>query len=49
MRLSDQVRVTPRFARSANVERDLSVAAIEGYLPTGRALDVVSRIGQRGA
>ena len=46
MRLSDQVKVTPRFARSANVERDLSVAAIEGYLPTGRALDVVSRIGR---
>lgn len=46
MRLSGQVTVTPRFARSANVERDLGAAAISGYLPTGRALDVVARIGR---
>jgi hypothetical protein len=46
MRLSEQVRVKPRFARSANVERDLGAAAINGYLPTGRALDVVARVGR---
>jgi hypothetical protein len=46
MRLADQVAVKPRFARSANVERDLGAAAINGYLPTGRALDVVARIGR---
>ncbi len=46
MILSEQVTVKPRFARSANIERDLSPAAIEGYLPTGRALDVVARIGR---
>ena len=46
MRLSEQVTVKPRFARSANVERDLGPAAIDGYLPTGRALDVVARVGR---
>jgi hypothetical protein len=46
MKLSDQVAVKQRFARSANVERDLSTAAIEGYLLTGRALDVVARVGR---
>lgn len=46
MRLSEQVRVKPRFARSANVERDLGAAAINGYLPTGRALDVVARVAR---
>ncbi len=46
MRLSEQVTVKPRFARSANVERDLSPAAIDGYLPTGRALDVVARVAR---
>jgi hypothetical protein len=46
MTLSEQVTVKPRFARSANVERDLSPAAVDGYLPTGRALDVVARISR---
>ncbi len=46
MRLSEHVIVKPRFSRSANVERDLGLAAIDGYLPTGRALDVVARIGR---
>ena len=46
MILSEQVTVKPRFARSANIERDLSPAAIEGYLPTSRALDVVARVGR---
>src|SRR4051794_4855347 len=34
----------PRFARSINVERDAGPAAINGYLPVGRALDTVHRI-----
>jgi hypothetical protein len=46
MKLADQISVKPRFARSANVERDLSPAAVEGYLLTGRALDVLGRIGR---
>jgi hypothetical protein len=46
MKLAEEVAVKARFARSANVERDLSPAAIDGYLPTGRALDVVARIGR---
>jgi hypothetical protein len=46
MRLADHVAVKPRFARSANVERDLGLAAIDGYLPTGRALDVVTRVAR---
>jgi ABC-type molybdenum transport system ATPase subunit/photorepair protein PhrA len=33
-----------RFARSINVERDAGSAAIDGYLPVGRALDTVHRI-----
>lgn len=33
-----------RFARSINVERDTGSAAINGYLPVGRALDTVHRI-----
>jgi hypothetical protein len=34
-----------RFARSVNIERDAS-RGISGYLPTGRALDVIGRIGR---
>ncbi|UGQ39589.1 hypothetical protein [Rhodococcus aetherivorans] len=44
--LSESVRARPRFSRSANVERDHGAHAIEGYIPTGRAIDVVSRIGR---
>ena len=35
--------VKPRFARSINVERDADSDAIDGYLPVGRAIDVVAR------
>lgn len=34
----------PRFARSINVERDVGSSAIDGYLPVGRAIDVISRL-----
>jgi energy-coupling factor transporter ATP-binding protein EcfA2 len=33
-----------RFSRSANVERDHGDSAIDGYVPTGRAVDVISRV-----
>ncbi len=44
MYLSTHVTTKPRFSRSANVERDSGVRAIDGYVPTGRALDVVKRV-----
>ena len=43
--LIDSIDVNPRFARSANIERDKGVAALHGYVPTGRAIDVVRRVG----
>ena len=45
LRLSEAVAVNPRFARSANVERDSGVESLRGYVPTGRAVDVVRRVG----
>ena len=44
MKLSDVVTPKPRFSRSINVERDMAQSAIEGYLPTGRSLDIVRRV-----
>ena len=43
-RLADVVSVKRRFSRSANVERDESRRAVEGYVPTARAMDVLARI-----
>jgi energy-coupling factor transporter ATP-binding protein EcfA2 len=34
----------PRFARSINVERDVDGAALDAYLPVGRALDAIDRL-----
>ena len=34
-----------RFARSINVERDGGSTAVDGYLPTGRAIDAIHRLG----
>ena len=43
--LSDHVSVRARFARSANLERDSGRAEpFDGYLVTGRTLDVVQRL-----
>ena len=43
--LSDCVSVRPRFARSANLERDSGRSEpFDGYIVTGRALDVIERI-----
>ncbi|MBD0862456.1 hypothetical protein IA539_14715 [Gordonia sp. zg691] len=44
--LADFVATKPRFGRSANVERDHGAQAVEGYLPTGRAIDVVKRVAE---
>ncbi len=44
--LADFVLPRARFSRSANVERDHGPRAIEGYMPTGRSLDVISRIAR---
>lgn len=42
----DFVSPKGRFARSVNVERDTGTNSIESYLPTGRALDVISRVAR---
>lgn len=44
--LASSIIVNKRFSRSANVERDHGPRSIEGYLPTGRAVDVVTRLGR---
>ena len=43
--LDEFITIPNRFARSANLERDLDdTAPLQGYLPTARALDVLDRI-----
>ena len=43
--LADHVRILPRFARSANLERDSGRSQpLEGYVVTARALEAVDRI-----
>ena len=42
-RLIELRKAKPRFARSINVERDFESDAIDGYLPVGRAIDVLAR------
>lgn len=44
--LGDFLKARSRFGRSANVERDHGGSAIDGYIPTGRALDVISRVAR---
>lgn len=46
MKLNDSISINRRFSRSANIERDSGAKAIEGYIPTGRAIDVVRRIAR---
>lgn len=36
--------VNPRMSKSTNVERDVGAEALNGYIPTGRVLDVIRRI-----
>ena len=45
-KLSSVIQVKPRFSRSINIERDKQASSLEGYVPTGRALDVIKRIAQ---
>ena len=43
--LADRISVRSRFARSANVERDLArPEPLEGYVVTARGLDVLGRV-----
>ena len=48
--LADVISVSGRFARSANLERDVeSVQPLDGYIVTARVLDVVERIAAAAA
>ncbi|MXZ99366.1 MAG: hypothetical protein F4Z23_10050, partial [Acidimicrobiaceae bacterium] len=48
--LADCIEVSGRFARSANLERDLArPEPLEGYVLTARGLDVVERIATAAA
>ncbi len=48
--LAEFVRVSPRYARSANLERDAArPEALEGYVVTARALDLLERISSAAA
>ncbi len=43
--LSDHIGVVARFARSANIERDMAQRQpLDGYIVTAKALDVVERV-----
>ena len=49
-RLADGISVRARFARSANLERDLARSEpLDGYVVTARALDVTERIAETAA
>ncbi|MFW5471105.1 hypothetical protein ACOCJ4_13790 [Knoellia sp. CPCC 206435] len=45
-RLIELRRPKSRFARSINVERDTGSSAVEGYLPVGRAIEALDRLGR---
>ena len=48
--LADAIAVAPRFARSANLERDATrLEPLRGYVVTARALDVTERIATAAA
>ena len=48
--LADTISVSGRFARSANLERDLArPEPLDGYVVTARALDVVERVAATAA
>ena len=42
--LADLKSPLPRFARSINLERDSGSHALDGYLPVGRAIEVIDRL-----
>jgi energy-coupling factor transporter ATP-binding protein EcfA2 len=44
MKLANAIEIKSRFTSSINLERDTSKGSLAGYIPTGRALDVVRRL-----
>jgi hypothetical protein len=44
MRLADAIEIKSRFSSSINLERDTERGSLSGYIPTGRALDVIRRL-----
>jgi energy-coupling factor transporter ATP-binding protein EcfA2 len=44
MKLSQAIAIKSRFSSSINLERDSVKGSLSGYVPTGRALDVVRRL-----
>lgn len=44
MKLADAIEIKSRFSSSINLERDTTKGSLSGYIPTGRALDVVRRL-----
>ena len=49
-KLADSISIRSRFARSANLERDIARSEpLDGYIVTPRALDVVQRIASTAA
>ena len=44
MKLSNAIEIKSRFSSSINLERDTAKGSLSGYIPTGRALDVVRRL-----
>lgn len=45
MTLGDKVKINTHYTRSVNLERDIeSKGAIDTYIPTSRALDILSRV-----
>ena len=44
MKLANAIEIKSRFSSSINLERDTARGSLSGYIPTGRALDVVRRL-----
>ena len=44
MKLANAIEIKSRFSSSINLERDTTKGSLSGYIPTGRALDVVRRL-----
>lgn len=44
MKLANAIEIKSRFSSSINLERDTADGSLSGYIPTGRALDVVRRL-----
>ena len=44
MKLAHAIEIKSRFSSSINLERDTAKGSLSGYIPTGRALDVVRRL-----